>query len=163
ETAELTAAYLELGDDEDLNTVTLRQSVAVLDAGRGEFESALAHVRAARRLAGDEFIAVQYPPVLAAAEAEVAAWRGRLEEAAAAWEESGHPYPLAVARWRAAEALLARRMDRTRATELLGRSHATASSLGAEPLRGELERLARLGRVDLRPRRPAGEPAAPAP
>jgi len=208
ETAELTTAYLELGDDEDLNTVTLRQSMAMLDAGRGHFESALGHVRAARRLAGDEFIAVQYPPNLAAAEAEAAAWRGRLEEAAAAvagglaalqgplvdlracmllaiglrvegeraglatarhdhqtladarlvadelvqwargtfagsrvawrravlatceaewarvqgepdperwlaavaaWEESGHPYPLAVARWRAAEALLARR------------------------------------------------------
>jgi len=261
ETAELTAAYLELGDDEDLNTVTLRESMAVLDAGRGEFESALAHVRAARRLAGDEFIAVQYPPVLAAAEAEVAAWRGRLEEAAAAvadglaalqgplvdlracmllalglrvegdraglaaashdhdtladarlvadglvqwargtlarsrvawrsallatceaeyarvqgesdperwlaavaaWEESGHPYPLAVARWRAAEALLARRVDRARAAELLGRGHATASSLGAEPLRGELERLARLGRVDLRPRGPADPAADPA-
>jgi DNA-binding CsgD family transcriptional regulator/tetratricopeptide (TPR) repeat protein len=258
ETAELTAAYLELGDDEDLNTVTLRQSVAVLDAGRGRFESALGHVRAARRLAGDEFIAVQYPPNLAAAEAEVAAWQGRLEEAAAAvagglaalqgplvdlracmllalglrvegdraalaaarhdhdtladarlvadellewargtfagsrvawrrallatceaeyarvqgepdpegwlaavaaWEASGHPYPLAVARWRAAEALLARRGDRTLAAELLRRSHETASALGAEPLRGELERLARLGRVDLRPQDPDGPPA----
>jgi DNA-binding CsgD family transcriptional regulator/tetratricopeptide (TPR) repeat protein len=262
ETAELTAAYLELGDDEDLNTVTLRQSMAALDAGRGAFESALGHVRAARRLAGDEFIAVQYPPNLAAAEAEVAAWRGRLEEAAAAvagglaalrgplvdlracmllaiglrvegerarlatarhdhetladarlvadelvqwardtfagsrvawrravlatceaewarvqgepdperwlaavaaWEKSGHPYPLAVARWRAAEVLLARRGDRTLAAELLRRSHATASGLGAEPLRGELERLARLGRVDLRPQDPAGAPAGPPP
>ena len=260
ETAELTTAYLELGDDEDLNTVTLRQSMAMLDAGRGHFESALGHVRAARRLAGDEFIAVQYPPNLAAAEAEAAAWRGRLEEAAAAvagglaalqgplvdlracmllaiglrvegeraglatarhdhqtladarlvadelvqwargtfagsrvawrravlatceaewarvqgepdperwlaavaaWEESGHPYPLAVARWRAAEALLARRGDRALAAELLRRSHATASGLGAEPLRSELERLARLGRVDLRPQDPAGAPAAP--
>jgi tetratricopeptide (TPR) repeat protein len=84
ETAELTAAFLELGDDEDLNTVTLRQSVAVLDAGRGDFASALGHVRAARRLAGDEFIAVQYPPVLASAEAESAAWQGRLDQAAAA-------------------------------------------------------------------------------
>ncbi|HEY4729442.1 MAG TPA: hypothetical protein VIJ32_14940, partial [Actinomycetes bacterium] len=81
ETAELTAAFLELGDEEDLNTVTLRQSVAVLDAGRGDFASALGHVRAARRLAGDEFIAVQYPPVLASAEAEAAAWQGRLDEA----------------------------------------------------------------------------------
>jgi DNA-binding CsgD family transcriptional regulator/tetratricopeptide (TPR) repeat protein len=255
ETAELTAAHLELGDDEDLNTVTLRQSVATLDAGRGAFESALAHVRAARRLAGDEFIAVQYPPVLAAVEAEVAAWQGRLAEAAAAvagglaalrgplvdlracmllalglrvegdraglaaarhdhdtladarlvadglvqwargtlagsritwrrallatceaeharvqgepdperwlaavtaWEASGHPYPLALARWRAAEALLARRGDRTLAAELLRQSHAAAVRLGAAPLRGELERLARLGRVDLRPQGPDG-------
>jgi DNA-binding CsgD family transcriptional regulator len=262
EAAELTTAFMELGDDEDLNTVTLRRSMAVLDAGRGEFESALAHVRAARRLHGDEFIAVQYPPVMAAAEAEVAAWQGRLKEAAAAvaggladlqgplvdlracmllalglrvegdrarlaaarhdhdtladarlvadglvqwargtfagspvawrrallatceaeyarvqgepdperwlaavaaWEESGHPYPLAVARWRAAEALLARRGDRTQAAELLRRSHATACQLGAGPLRGELERLARLGRVDLRPQDQGGPPAAAAP
>jgi DNA-binding CsgD family transcriptional regulator/tetratricopeptide (TPR) repeat protein len=262
ETAELTAAFLELGDEEDLNTVTLRQSMAVLDAGRGDFESALGHVRAARRLAGDEFIAVQYPPVLAAAEAEVAAWQGRLPEAAAAvagglaalrgplvdlractllalglrvegdraglaaarhdhdtladarlvadelvqwargtfagsrvawrrallatceaewarvqgetdherwlaavaaWEQSGHPYPLALARWRAAEALLARRGDRNRAGDLLRQSHATAVGLGAGPLRGELERLARLGRVELGPPVADGPPADPTP
>jgi tetratricopeptide (TPR) repeat protein len=84
ESARLGRASLELGGEEDLNTVTLRVSMAVLDAGRGDFERALGHVRAARRLSGDEFIAVQYPPVLAAAEAEVAVWRGRHEEAAAA-------------------------------------------------------------------------------
>jgi len=262
ETAELTASFLELGDEEDLNTVTLRQSMAALDAGRGDFASALGHVRAARRLATDEFIAVQYPPVLAAAEAEVAAWQGRLPEAAAAvanglatlrgplvdlracmllalglrvegdrarlaaarhdhdsladarlvadgliqwargtlagspiawrrallatceaewarvqgepdpgrwlaavaaWEQTSHPYPLAVARWRAAETLLARRGDRRLAAELLRASHATALALGAEPLRGELARLARLGRIELD--RPAqdGRPAEPPP
>jgi DNA-binding NarL/FixJ family response regulator len=73
-----------------------------------------------------------------------------------AWEASGHPYPLALARWRAAEALLARRGDRTLAAELLRQSHAAAVRLGAAPLRGELERLARLGRVDLRPQGPDG-------
>jgi tetratricopeptide (TPR) repeat protein len=51
DSARLTDDYLGLGDDEDLNTVTLRQSRAVLDAGRGDFEGALAHVAAARRLA----------------------------------------------------------------------------------------------------------------
>ena len=251
ESARLSQASLELGDEEDLNTVTLRGSMAVLDAGRGGFDSALGHVRAARRLSGDEFIAVQYPPILAAAEAEVAAWRGRHEEAAAtvadglaalqgplndlracmllalglrveaeraelatarhdpatladarlvadglarwaqdtlagpgpawqrallatcqaekarvdgeagperwlaavaAWEQASHPYPLAMARWRAAEALLARRgdrRDRDLAAELLRQGHATAVELGAAPLRAELERLARLGRVEL--------------
>jgi DNA-binding CsgD family transcriptional regulator/tetratricopeptide (TPR) repeat protein len=250
ESARLTDAYLELGDDEDLNTVTLRQSRAVLDAGRGDFAAALAHLRAARRLSSDMFIAVQYSPVQSAVEAEVAAWRGRLEEAAAAvagglatlqgplvdlracmllalglrveadrvalaaarhdldtvtdarlvaaellrwagstlggsevawkrallatceaewarvqgqddpegrlaavaaWETSGHPYPLAVARWRAAEALLSRRGDRAQAADLLRQAHGTAVALGARPLRGEVERLARLGRVDLAP------------
>ncbi|HEX4908589.1 MAG TPA: AAA family ATPase, partial [Actinomycetes bacterium] len=53
ETVELTDDFLELGDDENLNTVTLRQSRAVLDAGRGDFEGALAHARAAKRLSGD--------------------------------------------------------------------------------------------------------------
>ena len=70
----------------------------------------------------------------------------------AAWEEADHPYPLAVARWRAAEALLARRGDRgdrERAAELLRQGHATATELGAAPLRSELERLARLARVEL--------------
>jgi DNA-binding CsgD family transcriptional regulator/tetratricopeptide (TPR) repeat protein len=271
ETVQLTDAYLQLGSDVDLNSVTLRQSRAVLDAGRGDFASALAHVRAARRLSGDIFIAVQYPPVLAAAEAEVAAWQGRLEDAAAtvagalaalqgpltdlracmllalglrveaervalaavrhddaavadarlvaeellrwargtldgsevawkrallatceaeaarargdgdpegwlaavaAWDEAGYPYHLAVARWRAAEALLSRRGDRHQAGELLRQGHATASDIGAEPLRRELERLARLGRVELgrevtagqgdgAPDGPAAEPARP--
>jgi DNA-binding CsgD family transcriptional regulator len=258
ETVELTDDFLELGDDENLNTVTLRQSRAVLDAGRGEFEDALAHVRAVERLSGDMFIAVQYPPVLAAAEAEVAAWQGRLEDAAAAvaeglatlqgplqdlraymllaiglrvegdraglaaarhdhdtladarlvagellrwartalddpgvpprrallatceaewarvqgepdpdrwlaavaaWEETGYPYPLAMARWRAAEALLSRRGDRTLAADLLRQGHAAATAVGAAPLRRELERLARLARVELGGGQdPAGEP-----
>src|SRR5829696_2737863 len=83
ESARLASQSLESGAEDDLNTVTLRQTMAVLDAGRGEFDSALAHVRAARRLSGDEFIAVQSPPVLAAAEAEVAAWQGRNDAAAA--------------------------------------------------------------------------------
>jgi len=259
ESVRLTDDYLGPGDDEDLNTVTLRQSRAVLDAGQGAFGAALAHVAAARRLSGDMFIAVQYPPALAAAEAEVAVWQGRLEEAAAAvagglaalqgpltdlkacmllalglraegdraelasarddgatladarlvgqelvrwatetlagsevawkrallatceaewaraqgadgperwlaavaaWEESGHPYPLAVARWRAAGALLARRGDRNLAGDLLRQGHATAVALGAEPLRGELERLARLGRVDLHHDRAGAGPDA---
>jgi DNA-binding CsgD family transcriptional regulator len=262
ETVELTDDFLDLGDDENLNTVTLRQSWAVLDAGRGDFDAALAHVRAAKRLSGDMFIAVQYPPVLAAAEAEVAAWQGRLEDAAAAvaeglaalqgplqdlracmllaiglrveadraglaaarhdhdtladarlvagellrwarttldepavaprrallatceaeharvqgeadperwlaavaaWEEAGYPYPLAIARWRAAEALLTRRGDRNRAADLLRRGHAASGELGAAPLRRELERLARLARVELGGGQdPAGQPDAPA-
>jgi hypothetical protein len=82
--AALTDEYLELGDDENLNTITLSQARAMLDAGRGDFAGAPARVRAATRLSGDMFIAVQYPPVLAAAEAEVAAWQGRLEDASAA-------------------------------------------------------------------------------
>jgi DNA-binding CsgD family transcriptional regulator/tetratricopeptide (TPR) repeat protein len=248
EAGSLSEAYLELCAEEDLNTVTLRQSRAELDASRGDFEAALGHVRAARRLAADEFIAAQYPPGLAAAEAEAAVWQGRpgdaadavadglaalrgplvdlgtcmllatglraeadrtelaaarqdhtttadarlvaeellrwargtlaepgwpwqrallatceaewarvlgeddpgrWQDAAAAWDEAGCPYPAATARWRAAAALLARRGDRGLAGELLRHGHAAATALGAEPLRAEIERLARLGRVEL--------------
>jgi DNA-binding NarL/FixJ family response regulator len=73
-----------------------------------------------------------------------------------------------MARWRAAEALLARRGDRDLAADLLRQGHATATALGAAPLRRELERLARLARVELTGDRPAGDdasdggPAAPA-
>jgi len=250
EAARLTDAHLELGDEEDLNTVTLGGARAVLDAGRGDFEAALGHLpRAHRRLSGDVFIAVQYPPVLAAVEAGLAAlqgplvdlracmllalglrveadraelaaarqdhdtladarlvaeglvawargtlagsgvaWRGALLdtceaewtrvlgevdpqrwlEAVAGWDEAGYPYPAAMARWRAAEALLVKRGDRGLAGDLLRQGHAAATAIGAEPLRRELERLARLGRVELSadaatapPADPTSEPAAP--
>jgi DNA-binding CsgD family transcriptional regulator len=110
--------------------------------------------------------------LLATCEAEAARARGDGDPegwlaAVAAWEEAGYPYHLAVARWRAAEALLARRGDRGQAGELLRQGHATALAIGAEPLRRELERLARLGRVDLRREAAAGErdgaPEAPEP
>jgi len=83
----------------------------------------------------------------------------RWEAAAAAWEAvAHHPYHAAYARWRAAAALLARRGDRDRAGRLLRQAHAAAAALGAEPLRREIERLARLGRVEL-----AAAPSEPGP
>jgi hypothetical protein len=102
--------------------------------------------------------------LLATCEAEWARVEGepdpeRWVAAVAAWERSGHPYPLAVARWRAAAALLTRRADRTLAADLLRRGHATAVALGAGPLRGELERLARLGRVACSPGRRGRRPS----
>ena len=96
--------------------------------------------------------------LLATCEAEKARVDGeagpeRWLAAVAAWESSD-PYPLAAARWRAAEALLARRgdrRDRDLAAALLRQGHATAVELGARPLRAALERLARMGRVMLGP------------
>ena len=73
-----------------------------------------------------------------------------------AWDKSGQPYPAAYARWRLAEALLGAGADREQAELAAREAHATAVRLGARPLRDELERLARRGRVDL------AEPAAPA-
>ena len=261
----ITAPARELGI-EDVGAVTVHGVRAWLDAGRGDFGEALDQVQAARRLSSDVFIAAQYLPGLSVVEAEVAAWRGRSEEAraavadgltppahayddrsvrarlcavgirveadqveragprqdpatvedarraaatllerahavgadhgdadlpallatceaewaraqgaadpdrweaaAAAWEAIAghHPHQAAYARWRAAAALLERRGDRERAARLLRQAHGAAAALGAAPLRGEVERLARAARVELAP--PAANDAvvaAPAP
>jgi DNA-binding CsgD family transcriptional regulator len=83
----------------------------------------------------------------------------RWDEAAARWEALAEPYPAAYARLRQAEALLAARADRTQATTLLTAALATATALGAVPLREDGEALARrahlrLGVVDERPAPP---------
>jgi DNA-binding NarL/FixJ family response regulator len=60
----------------------------------------------------------------------------------------GHVYEVARCRWRLAEALLGAG-DRQGATVAARAAHETADRLGAEPLRGALEALARRGRLDL--------------
>ena len=75
--------------------------------------------------------------LLATCEAEWARAQGDLDPdgwlaVVAAWA-AGYPYPLATARWRAAEALLARRGDRALAADLLRQGHAAAVALGARP------------------------------
>jgi hypothetical protein len=72
------------------------------------------------------------------------------------------PYPAACARWREAEALLAARASRAEVERVLGAAHAVAARLGAGFLLGELERLARRGRVRLEGP-PEPEPEAEAP
>jgi DNA-binding CsgD family transcriptional regulator len=71
------------------------------------------------------------------------------EATAGAWDRIGRPAPAAYARYRAGEALLGSRGDRGRATASLGTAHDAAVKLGAAPLRSEIERLARHGRIDL--------------
>jgi ATP/maltotriose-dependent transcriptional regulator MalT len=82
----------------------------------------------------------------------------RWDVAATLWERLSEPYPAARARWRQAEAVLAGRGDRRQAAALLTAANVTASALGAEPLRAEIEALARRARI--RPgvvaERPAG-------
>ncbi|HEX6675471.1 MAG TPA: AAA family ATPase [Actinomycetes bacterium] len=77
-----------------------------------------------------------------------------------AWERLAQPYPAAYARWRLAEALLARRGQRGEATTALRQAHQTAERLGAAPLRREVEDLARRARIGLEEPRPAAEAAA---
>ena len=68
---------------------------------------------------------------------------------ATAWDELGRPAPAAYARYRAAEAILATKGDRAAAATALRAAHATALRLGAAPLRGEIEQLARHARIEL--------------
>jgi DNA-binding CsgD family transcriptional regulator len=75
--------------------------------------------------------------------------------AARGWEARPAPFHAAYARWREAEAALARR-DRGQAAEALFAAHAMASALGARALLGELDALARRARIALR-----GDEAAP--
>src|SRR4029450_5507679 len=74
---------------------------------------------------------------------------GRRGAPAAAWDRLEHPYDAAYARFRQAEALLARRGSRLQAEQVLRSAHLTAVALGAGPLRREIELLAQRGRLDL--------------
>jgi DNA-binding CsgD family transcriptional regulator/tetratricopeptide (TPR) repeat protein len=81
---------------------------------------------------------------------------GRWAEAAGAWDELGCPWPAAYARWRLAEALLERGAPREEAALQLQRAWAAARRLGAAPLLGEVELLARRARIALAPEPVAG-------
>ena len=80
----------------------------------------------------------------AAGDSDPALW----DAAARAWEARPGPFQAAYARWRQAEAALARR-DRAQAEQALRAAHATAASLGARALGAELEALARRARIAL--------------
>ena len=89
---------------------------------------------------------------LAKAEAEWTRLQGRSDPAR--WQAAvdafayGNVYAVARCQWRLAEAL-AGGGDRERATQAARAAHATATRLGAAPLREALEALARRGRLDL--------------
>jgi DNA-binding NarL/FixJ family response regulator/predicted negative regulator of RcsB-dependent stress response len=69
--------------------------------------------------------------------------------AQAAWDELHMTHHAAYARWRRAEALLAVHGGRDEARALLAESHSACVLMGAEPLRGEIEALARRARIEL--------------
>jgi DNA-binding CsgD family transcriptional regulator/tetratricopeptide (TPR) repeat protein len=110
-------------------------------------------------------------PELAAWHATAAAERTRQQGAAdpaawaaavAAWERLGQPYRAAYAGFRQAEALLAAG-DRDAAAQVLGRAAEITGRLGARPLEGEVQALARRARLGLAPPAGATVPAADAP
>jgi DNA-binding CsgD family transcriptional regulator len=103
----------------------------------------------------------------ALAQAEQARQQGRPDPTAwaaavVAWERLGQPYRIAYAGFRHAEALLAAG-DRDRAAQVLGRAAEVTGRLGARPLEGEVQALARRARLDLAPPAAAAAPAAGAP
>jgi DNA-binding CsgD family transcriptional regulator len=105
--------------------------------------------------------------LLATVEAEVARAQGRADPeawaaAARAYEARGAAPHGAYARWRLAEAALARSEDRASAIEALTAAREVAVRLGARPLLDEIDGLARRARLDLAPvvDAPGDEPSA---
>jgi DNA-binding CsgD family transcriptional regulator/tetratricopeptide (TPR) repeat protein len=102
----------------------------------------------------------------ATAEAELARAQGASdaalwEQAAGRWQALGQPYREAYACWRAAEALAADPSRRSDADRLARHAARLAARLGAGPLGGEVELLARRARLRLEDQE--GVVAVPAP
>jgi DNA-binding NarL/FixJ family response regulator len=68
---------------------------------------------------------------------------------AATFEAIDRPYPAAYARFRQAAAILRDRGSRPEAASALGSARATAARLGAAPMLGEIDRLARQARLEV--------------
>jgi DNA-binding CsgD family transcriptional regulator/tetratricopeptide (TPR) repeat protein len=83
------------------------------------------------------------------------------DKVAVTWDTMNQPYPAAYARWRKAEALLARWARSGPAADALRSAHSTALRLGAEPLRREVQDLATRAGIQLGEL--AAHPAAAAP
>ena len=69
--------------------------------------------------------------------------------AVALWEAAHEPYRTAYCQWRQAEALLESRVGRREAADCLSAAFATASRIGAIPLRMHIEQLAQRARMPL--------------
>jgi DNA-binding CsgD family transcriptional regulator len=126
--------------------------------------AARARARAFRDRGRAHAAAADHPGMEATLEAEYARAQGGSDPAlwdaaARAWEARSTPFQAAYARWRQAEAALARR-DRAQGAQALAAAHATATELGAGALRSEIEALARRARIDLARDEPAAEEPA---
>jgi DNA-binding CsgD family transcriptional regulator/tetratricopeptide (TPR) repeat protein len=121
---------------------------------KGELREALTRCRL--HVARLEAAAQEGGPVerayLAEGKAELARARGRgareWPKAVTAWEQVGRPYPVAIARWREAEANVTAG-DRAAAAPLARAALETANELGSEWLAAEVTALAERGRLDL--------------
>jgi DNA-binding CsgD family transcriptional regulator/tetratricopeptide (TPR) repeat protein len=111
-------------------------------------------------------------PEIEAHAATAAAERARLDgspdpacwaTAQTAWDALGMAHHAAYARWRRAEALLAIQAGRDEARALLTEAHSACVVMRAEPLRADIEALARRARIELgaAPSADAQEPTSP--
>jgi DNA-binding CsgD family transcriptional regulator/tetratricopeptide (TPR) repeat protein len=124
-------------------------------------------VEALDRLAAASPPLAGYPLVagyLLLARAEQSRLQGRSDPeqwrtAAAAWERLEHPFIASYTRFRQAEALLGAGEPRLQAEQATRSAHRTAVTLGAVPLRREIELLAQRGRLRLE--EPVGTTASP--
>ncbi len=98
-----------------------------------------------------------HPPQAAACIATATAEQSRLSrsdpvlwaEAVSLWDAAHEPYRAAYCQWRQAEALLENRVGRREAASCLSAAFATASRIGAIPLRTHIEQLAQRARITL--------------
>jgi DNA-binding CsgD family transcriptional regulator len=127
---------------------------AMRDRGR----AALARAREQGRQIGPEALAWQERAEAESVRAEGTPDPERWRASADAFGY-GYVYEEARSRWRLAEALLAAGRRDQAVTEARA-AHAVAVKLGAEPLRGEVEALARRGRLDLGVAAPEGDGTA---
>jgi DNA-binding CsgD family transcriptional regulator/tetratricopeptide (TPR) repeat protein len=152
-------------------------AVAAALAERARDRRAEAEERAARELAAGlveraraAIAAPQVAPTpvmeanLRASEAEWSRAAGpsdpeRWAAAAQAWAALGYPWPAGYARWRQAEALLARGAPRAAAGTALAEARALAGGLGARLLTAEIDALARRARIEVAPSADGGAPA----
>lgn len=86
----------------------------------------------------------------------------RWASSAQAWEALGYPWPAAYARWRQAEALLARGASRDDAAAALAKAWTPAGEFGMHLLVVGLELLARRARIELPPPPGGAGPDGPA-
>jgi DNA-binding CsgD family transcriptional regulator len=129
------------------NTATLTDAIAV---GRALLERSHAAVEQAHRIGLAHNVHLRGWHAKTAAEwtrlqghSDPLRWQAAVE--AFSW---GHVYAVARCQWRLAEALLGAG-QREQAIDAARAAHQTAVRLGAEPLRGAVEALARRGRLDV--------------
>jgi DNA-binding NarL/FixJ family response regulator len=104
----------------------------------------------------------------ATATAERARLEGRSDPqpwaaAQGAWDELNMTHHATYARWRRAEALLAAHGPRAEAAALLAEAHSACVVMSAQPLRADIEALARRARIELGAAAPSADAREPTP